>query len=226
MKIADTVKLLSRGDFAQSNDWALIRASIHNAIQQAEWPVGRGAFIIHPESGKKSGLGNGVVPIKAKPMEILEGDGWVLEQPWAITNRPDDLNTKTEKKPRKGSKPGKIDAAKEFDQGLVVIEWETGNVSSSHRSINKMALGLVEKKCIAGVLVVPNTRLAKYLTDRIGNIEELRPYFPVWEALNVTDGALELVVIEQDGEDTAVPRIPKGKDGRAKEGAANAKKKA
>ena len=100
----------------------------------------------------------------------------------------------------------------------MVVEWETGNVSSSHRAINKMALGLVTKKCVAGVLVIPNMKLARYLIDRIGNIEEIRPYFPLWANLSVEEGVLELVVIEQDSESTNSPRIPKGKDGRAAEG--------
>lgn len=118
----------------------------------------------------------------------------------------------------KGSKPGNIDAAKLFPEGLVVVEWETGNISSSHRAINKMALGLVTKKCVAGILVVPNMKLARYLTDRIGNIEEIRPYIPLWKKLAVAEGVLELVVIEQDGESMNSPKIPKGKDGRAAEG--------
>lgn len=221
MKISESIVLIGRGSFAASEEWSSIRTTIHEAIKQGEWPVGRGEFIIHPESGKKTGKGNGVVPIKARPMQVLKDDGWTLEFRWVITNRTGaDLADKS----GKGSKPGDIDAAKQYAQGLVVVEWETGNISSSHRAINKMALGLVEKKCIAGVLVVPNSKLAKYLTDRIGNIEELRPYFPLWKALNVTDGVLELVVIEQDGESLDVPRIPKGKDGRATEGAAKAQK--
>jgi len=60
-----------------------------------------------------------------------------------------------------------------------------------------MALGLVVKKCVAGVLVVPNVKLAQYLTVRIGNIEEIRPYLPMWQNLAVVEGVLELVVIEQ-----------------------------
>ncbi|MFT3963719.1 hypothetical protein [Propionivibrio sp.] len=213
MKIAETVVLLSRGAFAQSAEWKAIRDKIHAAIAQAEWPVGTGSFTIHPESGKKSGQGNGVVPIKAKPMKVLKDDGWALEFPWEVATK-----TGVTGKSRKGTRPGDIDAAKQFDQGLVVVEWETGNISSSHRAINKMALGLVAKKCIAGVLVVPNMKLAQYLTDRIGNIEEIRPYIPLWENLSVTEGVLELVVIEQDGESTDSPKIPKGKDGRAAEG--------
>ena len=81
-----------------------------------------------------------------------------------------------------------------------------------------MALGLVANKCDAGVLVIPNMKLAQYITDRIGNIEEIRPYIPLWENLSVQEGVLELVVIEQDGESANSPKIPKGKDGRAAEG--------
>lgn len=214
MKIVETVVLLSRGDFAGSHQWTEIRRKIHEAIAQAEWPVGTGAFTIYPESGKKSGQGNGVVPIKAKPMKVLQDDGWTLEYPWEVATK----TGNTGKGRAKGTRPGDIDAAKKFDHGLVVVEWETGNVSSSHRAINKMALGLVAGKCVAGVLVIPNMKLAQYLTDRIGNIEEIRPYIPLWENLSVTEGVLELVVIEQDGVSTEVPRIPKGKDGRANEG--------
>jgi hypothetical protein len=214
MKIIETVALLQRGEFAESAEWRSIRDTIHAAIVQAEWPVGSGSFTIYPESGKKSGKGNGVVPIKAKPMQILKAAGWTLEYPWDVATK-----AVLPGKRGKGTKPGDIDAAKQFQQGLVVVEWETGNISSSHRAINKMALGLVVKKCVAGVLVVPNMRLAQYLTDRIGNIEEIRPYAPLWENLNIAEGVLEIVVIEHDAESEAVPKIPKGKDGRAAEGA-------
>ena len=217
MKIAETVVLLQRGEFAESAEWKAIRDTIHAAIAQAEWPIGSGSFTIHPESGKKSGEGNGVVPIKLKPMQLLKADGWALEYPWDVATKATPAGKKG-----KGTKPGDIDAAKQFPQGLVVVEWETGNISSSHRAINKMALGLVVKKCVAGVLVVPNMKLAQYLTDRIGNIEEIRPYAPLWENLNIAEGVLELVVIEQDAESTGAPKIPKGKDGRAAEGALSA----
>ena len=217
MRIAETVVLLSRGAFAQSAQWQAIRQTILSAITQAEWPVGSGSFSIYPESGKKSGEGNGVVPIKSKPMQVLRAAGWTLEYPWDVA-----MKEPAADKKGKGSKPGDIDAAKMFDQGLVVVEWETGNISSSHRAINKMALGLVAGKCVAGVLVVPNMRLAQYLTDRIGNIEEIRPYLPMWQNLAVNEGVLELVVIEQDADSVNVPKIPKGKDGRAAEGAMSA----
>lgn len=37
-------------------------------------------------------------------------------------------------------KPGKLDAVLYTDYGPVALEWETGNISSSHRALNKMAL--------------------------------------------------------------------------------------
>jgi len=147
-------------------------------------------------------------------MEVLAKAGWTLEYPWEVTTR-----TGATADRRKGLRPGKIDAAKRYPQGLVVVEWETGNISSSHRAINKMALGLVANKCVAGILVVPNMQLARYLTDRVGNVDEIRPYIPLWENLSVAEGALELVVIEQDAESINVARLPKGKDGRSAEGA-------
>lgn len=212
MKIVETIILLGRGAFAASKEWAAIRNEVHSAIVQAEWPIGTGKFTIFPESGKKSNQGNGVVPIKARPMKALGDAGWTLEYKWNVATKASS-NAKSRKK---GSRAGNIDAAKMFDDGLVVVEWETGNISSSHRAINKMALGLVTGECVAGILIVPNMTLAQYLTDRIGNIEELRPYFPLYENLSISEGVLEIVVIEQDQQSVAVPRIPKGNDGRAR----------
>lgn len=222
MRVVETIALIERGPFAKSAEWRVISDEVSAAVSQAEWPVGAGTFTIYPESGKKSGEGNGVVPIKAKSMAVLKAAGWSLEFPWAVGERPDPaaVVTRVVERAVKGSRPGDIDAARKFPEGLVVVEWETGNVSSSHRSLNKMALGLVLGQCVAGILVVPNMKLARYLTDRIGNIEELRSYFPMWRALQVENGVLELLVIEQDAESDQVPRIPKGSDGRAKQGAA------
>ena len=65
----------------------------------AEWPVGSGSFTIYPESGKRSGEGNGVKPIKdnsiryltsLKPKGLLgpkPDDEWVAECPWPAGER-------------------------------------------------------------------------------------------------------------------------------------------
>jgi hypothetical protein len=98
----------------------------------------------------------------------------------------------------------------------VVLEWETGNISSSHRSLNKMALGIMRGKIAAGILIVPSSEFARFLTDRIGNIRELEPYLELWQATPCKHGGvLEIAVIEHDETSTKVPRITKMTDGRA-----------
>jgi len=57
---------------------------------------------------------------------------------------------------------------------------KTGNISSSHRSLNKMSMALQADLLDAAVLVVPSINLYGHLTDRIGNIKELPPYFYTW----------------------------------------------
>ena len=110
---------------------------------------------------------------------------------------------------------GKLDAVLETRHGLVALEWETGNISSSHRALNKMSLGLMKGVLACGVLVVPTRNLYQYLTDRIGNMEELEPYLDLWRSIRCKQGILEIVAIEQDGTSFDVPKIPKMTGGRA-----------
>jgi hypothetical protein len=90
-----------------------------------------------------------------------------------------------------------------------------GNISSSHRAINKMALGILKKVLIGGVLILPTRAMYKYLTDRVGNFHDLEPYFPLWQALQVEEGFLAVIAIEHDAVSRSVPSYPKGTDGRA-----------
>lgn len=200
MKIVRVETLVSKGRFAASREWAALRQALHQAVRRVSWPPGSGKFTIFPESGKKRGRGNGVKPIKEGLMVALARGGWKLEQPL-------DLAT--------AKKPGKLDAVFDSAYGPVAVEWETGNISSSRRALNKMALGLLKGKLAAGVLIVPSRDLYKYLTDRIGNIAELEPYFDLWRSIPCNEGVLEVVVIEHDAESMEVPKISKGTDGRA-----------
>jgi hypothetical protein len=114
-------------------------------------------------------------------------------------------------------KPGKLDAVLQTRYGPVALEWETGNISSSHRALNKMALGLLKEVLAAGMLVVPTRELYQYLTDRVGNWSELEPYLDLWKAIPCRSGVLEILVVEHDATSKRVPRIPKGTSGRALE---------
>ena len=201
MKIVREVSLASRGAFAKSPGWKAARQKLHRAIRAVEWPPNSGKFTIYPESGKRRGQGNGVKSIKTGLMLDLEKQGWRVERPARFGGL---------------RNPGKFDAMLETKYGPVVVEWETGNISSSHRSLNKMALGIMHGKIAGGVLIVPSRAFAKYLTDRIGNIQELEPYFDLWQAVPYEKGGvLEIVVIEHDNTSTDVPRISKLTDGRA-----------
>lgn len=193
LRIVGLDLILAAGPFAKSKLWKDIEAEIRAAVQCVDWPPGSGRFTIYPQSGKKRGEGNGVVPIKRNCVDALRAKGWVPEH--------DD-----------------IDMAKPLPDGRhFTLEWETGNISSSHRAMNKMARGMLAGAYAGGILVIPTKRLQQYLTDRIGNYEELAPYFAVWAALPIKDGVLGVIRIEQDAESVKVPRIPKATDGRARE---------
>lgn len=81
--------------------------------------------------------------------------------------------------------------------------------------MNKLCLGLLRGVFLGAVLVLPSRKLYPYLTDRIGNYEELEPYFDIWRAVRIEEGFLAIFVIEHDRLDENVPKITKGTDGRA-----------
>lgn len=200
MQIVRKETLISHGKYAASTEWQETRESLYKAIREVDWPRGTGKFTIYPQSGKRRREGNGVTPIKLGLMGKLKKQGWKLEEPLDIAVL---------------KKPGKLDAVLYTDYGPVALEWETGNISSSHRALNKMALGLLKGVLACGILVVPSRELYKYLTDRIGNMAELEPYLDLWRSIPCEQGVLEIVTIEHDGTSTKVPRIPKGTSGRA-----------
>lgn len=200
MKIVHEEELISRGDYAKSKAWRLTRSTLYEAIRRVDWPRGSGTFTIYPEKGKKSGMGNGVGAIKLGLVQELKEQGWKLEHRVAIVD---------------GFRVGKVDAVLDTSHGPVALEWETGNIFSSRRALNKMALGLLKGTLGCGILVVPSRPLYRFLTDRIGNWDELRPYLDLWKSVPCENGILEIAVIEHDAESTSVPRIPKATDGRA-----------
>ena len=144
MKIVRVEILVNRGRYAASQDWRATRDALHQAIRRVSWPPGSRRFTIYPESGKKRGQGNGVKPIKSGLMTVLQRRGKKLEEPLDIATL---------------KRPGKLDAVLYTDHGPVAVEWETGNISSSHRALNKMALGLLKGALAAGVLIVPSRDL-------------------------------------------------------------------
>jgi Restriction endonuclease BamHI len=196
MKILRTEFLIKKGAASDAPEVQQIFREIQEAILSVRYPKSSKDFCIYPER-----KGNGVKPIKNSCMKFLKKAGWEVEQKLSLASR---------------EKPGPIDAIKNISDGKIfAVEWETGNISSSHRAINKMSIGLLEGKLIGGVLVLPSRNFYQYLTDRVGNFAEIEPYFPMWRSLPVENGTLAIIEIEHDRISRSVKRIKKGTDGRA-----------
>ena len=190
MKLHQTKYLIRTGAFPESGLWASVEAEVREAISLVDWPDGSGSFILNPTK-----RGNGVVPVKKNCIRRLAGSGWQLE------------------------KHGDLDAVKTLDDGrLFAMEWETGNVSSSYRALHKMALQVMKGVFVGGVLVLPVRATAKFMTDRIGNFEELVNYSDLYEHLRPAEGLLAMIPFEHDGLSEQAPLIPKGADGNAMRG--------
>jgi hypothetical protein len=196
MKILRTEFLIRKGAASDAPEVQQIFREIQEAILSVRYPKSSKDFCIYPER-----KGNGVKPIKNSCMKSLKKAGWEVEQKLSLASR---------------EKPGPIDAIKKISDGKIfAVEWETGNICSSHRAINKMSIGLLEGKLIGGVLVLPSRNFYQYLTDRVGNFAEIEPYFPMWKSLPVKNGTLAVIEIEHDRISKSVKRIKKGTDGRA-----------
>jgi len=198
MKIIKNEKLLSKGEFSESEELKSIESEMIAAIATVTWPIGNDKFEINPIL-----KGNGVTPIKNNCMTHLSNQyGWTCEHRMLITGE---------------TRPGPIDAVKKLSDGrYYAVEWETGNISSSHRGLNKIAVGILKGILAGGTLILPSRRLYKYLTDRVGNFGEIEPYFLVWRSLDIKDGFISVIEIEHDAENSDIATIKKGSDGWAR----------
>lgn len=182
-------------------------ADVEAAIGCADWPHGTGRFSLNPtpgvdRRGKSDKHPNGVFPIKLPVLDQLRKRGWATESLPPLP--PGELLT-----------TGDLDALLTVRNRFVGFEWETGNVSSSHRAISKLLDAICRSTITGGFLVLPVRETQRYLTDRIGNYEELSPYFGFWSRYPVSNGVLRIYGVRHDTLDPLVPHIPKGNSGRA-----------
>lgn len=169
---------------------------VRSAIGNVVWPERSRKFTIRPVVD-----GNGILPIKVGFVRKLKTLGWKLEERPVLA---------------KGLGPGKVDALKLLVGGRqFAAEWETGNISSSHRALNKICMGILEGHLAGGVLILPDRDLYQYLTQRIGNYKELAPYFPVYRHLKEVEGFLAVFAVSHDRISDEVALIPKGMDGHS-----------
>lgn len=252
MRFVRTVVVFDKGNLIDGPQWAAMHDAVVRAISAIVNPPDNDRFLIRRRQRKLDREGNktsqwyrnGVVPIRNQFLGRLRAFGWESERATGLgDNRgiakveEEEINLVEFPSKRTFShededwadifneKVGDFDFYTELEGGVrCVIEWETGNISSSHRSINKLCLVMMAELIDIGVLIVPSRQLYPHLTDRIGNWMELSPYLPLWHRLGrqLQRGLLAITIVEQDEltDDESVAYIPQGKDGRSAEGRA------
>lgn len=201
MRLDRRIDIVTRGGFAPSAAFRDVDVEIARAVAAVHWPSDASTFTIRPVR-----KGNGVRPIRDAFTMALTTSGWTPEMAFARGADPAERV------------PGEFDAHRhlsDFGCRPFVVEWETGNISSSHRALNKMALAILRGHLSGGILVLPTRAFYRYLTDRVGNVDEIAPYFDMWDALPIAEGYLGVIAVEYDATSDDVPLIRKGTDGRA-----------
>lgn len=194
MKVVDVKLFVTHGEFSSSPEYIEILNDLKTAIEEVNWGDKK-LFKINPVR-----KGNGVSPIRELFINKLIPKGWQKEVRMTLAH---------------GMNPGPIDAVKQTKFGTFAVEWETGNISSSHRALNKIAVGIIQGQIVGGILILPIREFSKFLTDRIGNYEELAPYFPMYSNLNL-EGIIGVISVCYDEVDANTPMINKGLDGNAR----------
>ena len=232
MKWLRTLVLFDRGDVVSSSDWQSIHQSFVRSIESIDSPTGSGRLVLRRKKQvptSKQWNRNGVGFLRSRFLEhMVKIEGWQAEGEVDLQNLEEKPDFHLYPSMESYSEPitstfGDFDFVTTTTSGIrVAIEWETGNISSSHRSLNKLCIVLAAKKIQAGVLILPSKNLYEHLTDRIGNIGELSPYLGMWKSMgaSVERGMLAIAVVEHDEltDDPQFPYIKVGKDGRAAEG--------
>lgn len=231
MKWLRTMVLFDQGDVISSPDWKNLHESYVRAIASIKHPRDSGSLTLRrkvrlPNNQWKR---NGVGYLRKEFLAFMrDHEKWEAESDVALSKdreQPPLLLYPSMEEYREPitSDFGGFDFMAAAENGTrVAIEWETGNISSSHRSMNKLAIALSSGLMEVGVLIVPSRALYEHLTDRIGNIGELSRYLAMWEGLKsvVERGLLAITVVEHDHltDSEEIEYLAVGGDGRAREG--------
>lgn len=229
MKWLRTLVLFDKGDVISSEDWSTIHTSYVRAIASIDHPIGAGTLTLREKVKLPNGQWqrNGVNFLRTQFLQYMrDHEGWKAEGNVDLARNRRQPAIKLYPSLEPYCEPitsdfGSFDFMTTAVKGTrVAIEWETGNISSSHRSMNKLAIALSNGIIEIGVLILPSRKLYEHLTDRIGNIGELSGYLAMWEGLKavVPRGLLAITVVEQDALTTApdFPYLKVGSDGRSK----------
>lgn len=238
MKWLRTLILFDQGNVISSEDWKSIHESYVRSIQSIGHPATQGHLLLRRKVRLSDGqfTRNGVGYLKTAFFDHMHNvEGWKPEGDVGLSRGREQPAIRLYPSLESYREPiesdfGGFDFTTTGAHGArVAIEWETGNISSSHRSMNKLAIALANGIIQIGVLIVPSRLLYEHLTDRIGNITELSGYLSMWESLktSVERGLLAITVVEHDEltDDPNHAYLPMGNDGRAREGKARATQK-
>lgn len=231
MKWLRTMVIFDQGEVISSADWQTLHGSYVRAISSIEHPRGSGSLTLRRKQRLPNNQWrrNGVKYLKNEFLAFMrDHERWHAERDVELSRDRDQpplllYPSLEEYREPITSDFGEFDFMAIAAGGMrVAIEWETGNISSSHRSMNKLAIALSNGIIDVGVLVVPSRALYEHLTDRIGNIGELSGYLAMWEGLKntVERGLLAITVVEHDQltDSDDIDYLTAGTDGRAREG--------
>jgi Restriction endonuclease BamHI len=222
-----TIVVFDKGGIVRDSEWAAVHESYVRSIQKLDHPEGSGALTLR----KKFKVGrdwkrNGVGYLRKRFFaHLVNVEKWRPEGEVELHPNRERAALSLYPSGESYSEPitskfGGFDFTTMTKSGRFAIEWETGNISSSHRSMNKLAIALRSGIIQAGVLIVPSKATYEHLTDRIGNIGELSGYLEMWEHLKegVERGLLAVTVVEHDAlsTDEKIPFLRTGSDGNAK----------
>jgi len=233
MKWLRTLILFDQGEVVSSPDWRALHESYVRSIESIDNPRGSGRLCLRRKVKLPGGqwARNGVGYLRSRFLEhVCDVEGWQPEGGVDLKRDREQPAIRLYPSLQEYREPitsdfGGFDLVTEGDNGTrIAIEWETGNISSSHRSMNKLAIALSAGVVDVGVLILPSRILYEHLTDRIGNIGELSGYLSMWEGLKSTvqRGLLAITVVEHDEltDDPDFPYLAAGNDGRAAQGKA------
>lgn len=231
MKWLRTLVVFDQGNVIRSRDWKSLHESYVRSIQSIDNPLGSGTLCLRKKKRLPNGKWrrNGVGYLRMRFLDHIRNvEGWNAEGIVDLARDREQPPIRLYPSLKSYREPitsdfGGFDLITRGDRGTqVAIEWETGNISSSHRSMNKLAIALGAGIIQVGVLIVPSRSLYEHLTDRIGNIGELSGYLSMWESLkaSVPRGLLAISVVEHDEltEERTFPFLEVGSDGRAAQG--------
>jgi restriction endonuclease BamHI len=148
MKWLRTLVIFDRGNVIKSADWRRIHESYVRSIQSIDFPEGSGKLKLRRKTKRPDGQWdrNGVIYLRNRFIQhMTTEEGWQKEFGFKLgkNQTPPTIQLYPSRKPHTEpitSKFGNFDFVTMSGRTHVAIEWETGNISSPHRSMNKLGL--------------------------------------------------------------------------------------